>query len=61
VTRNPPQNVIVHNDSEDDQEEDQPNLHKALFEAQTQIAPHDSFNPQQQDISAIQYGDRLKI
>src|ERR1700680_2352147 len=61
MTRNPPQNVIVHNDREDDQEEHQADLYKALLEAQAQIAPHDSLNRKKQNIPTVQDGNRQEI
>src|SRR6267143_7305518 len=61
VARQPAHNVIVHNVSEQHQEEHKSNLHETLFERQAEIAATDAFQSQQQDIAAVQDGNRQQV
>src|SRR5271155_1515630 len=61
MRRNPPQNVMIHNNGEEHQKKHQSDLHKSLFKIHAQVAPHDPFNGQQQNISAIENGDRQQV
>src|SRR5262249_20941571 len=53
--------VVVHNVREQHQEEHQSYLHEALLEAEAEIAPADAFHREQEDVSAIQDGNRQQI
>src|SRR5579883_2725434 len=57
----PPQNVMIHNNGEEDQKEDEANLNVAFFERHTQVAPQASFNRQEQNVSAIENRDGQEI
>src|SRR6267378_4644360 len=61
VARQQPHNVIVHNVSEQHQEEHESNLHESLFERQTEIAAANSFHRQQENISSVQDGNGQEI
>src|SRR6267143_309138 len=61
VARQPAHNVIVHNVSEQHQEEDKSNLHEALFERQAEIAATNGFHCQQKNVASIEDGDRQQI
>src|SRR5271168_821107 len=58
VVREDARYVIVHNDGEDDQEEDYAYLNDSFFDSEADIAAHDAFNGEQQNMAAIEDGDR---
>src|SRR6266403_1494805 len=61
VARQQPHNVIVHNVSEQHQEEHKSNLHEALFERQAEIAAANGFHRQQKNVASIEDGNRQQI
>ncbi len=59
--RNQPQNVIVHNDREDQQQEHHADGDEALLHAQAQVTPDRSFDEEHQDVAAIERRNRQEI
>ena len=58
VVRQDARYVIVHNDGEDDQEEDYAYLNDSFFDGEADIAAHGAFDGEQQNMAAIEDGDR---
>src|ERR1700683_3834905 len=58
VVREDARHVIVHNDGEDDQEEDDAYLNDSFFDYQADIAAHGAFDSEQQDMAAVENGNR---
>src|SRR5215469_15741322 len=61
VDREPPQNVMIHDDSEEHQKEDQADLDVALFESHAEIAAEAAFDGEKQNVAAIENGNRKQI
>jgi len=63
VARQPAHNVIVHNVSEQHQEEHKSNLHEAFFERQAEIAATDAFQSRSRILppSRMGIGSKFKI
>src|SRR5450432_249352 len=59
VALNELQNIAVHNECKNSQQEYQTHLHKTLLDGNTQIAPEDSFDSQEQHMATVEnrYGE----
>src|SRR5450631_4491533 len=53
--------VVVHGICHDRQEEDEANLHEALFKRHAEVPAHDAFDSEQQYVSAVKNGNGQKI
>src|SRR5580692_3773060 len=55
------QNVIVHDESKDDQDEDESNLDKALLGLDAEVVAQRAFNGEHGDVAAIQNREREQV
>src|SRR5712692_9150613 len=61
MSRKQPHDVIVHNVGKEYQEEDEADLHEALFEGQAEVTATDPFHGKEQDITAIEDRNRQQV
>jgi len=61
MVRKQPQNVIVHNDREDEQQEDHADGDETLLHAHAEVAADQSLNRQEQDVPSIERRNREKV
>src|SRR5215470_12409940 len=61
VDREPPQNVMIHDDGEEHQKEDQSDLNVAFLKGQAEIAAQAAFDGEEQDVATVENGNRKQV